>query len=254
MTFSLLFALTFFLECNGQVQNLCNKEVPGTPPEIIELEFAEDPSHCSRYLYCRRNDKKEVISVYQLDCRVNANHRYFELDDQNNGVCVENEEVCKARTCPERDPNNIMVAVVDDPTCTRFFPCAFPPLLMTCAQGLLFNRATGQCVLPSVAPCSDQVITRPECPRGPNGEMDVNGFFPGSFCHSFILCINSEIQPPELHCARGQIFVPNPDPLQSGRCEIDTAGTCDHSTNPSVPRDYFIVPQAPTRSIRNQKS
>jgi hypothetical protein len=140
----------------------------------------------------------------------------------------------------------LQVAIDTDKTCTWYFPCDFPTLHLQCAEPLVFNRHSGQCVLDSVAPCSNEIIEEVTCPRGPNNEP-LSGLFPGSQCFEFLMCVNSEQHGEVLRCAQGQRFVPNADPTQSGSCQVDA--TC---VQPET-RATVEIRTAPNKSIRNPR-
>jgi hypothetical protein len=85
---SLLIAMTLLIGCFCQSNDLC-----GVDPLIV---WADDPSHCSRYLFCNRDAiTNEVISVHQLDCRSIGGFDYF-----FDGNCVDLNT-----NCPDACPN-----------------------------------------------------------------------------------------------------------------------------------------------------
>lgn len=80
--------LACFLTLASATQNLCNEA------KAKGLDFAADPSDCTRYLYCERdsanpNDETNIVSVYYMQCSQDDTHKYFK-----DGHCVTDNSHC----------------------------------------------------------------------------------------------------------------------------------------------------------------
>lgn len=107
---------------------------------------------------------------------------------------------------------------------------------MICRSPLLFNRNTGTCDHADNAPCGEPVNI-PTCPEVGNG------FFPGSFCYSYIFCFEGEQFGDEMNCPTGWKF-----DEAVGDCVDDPTGQCVRPVS-----NDFIVPKVKNGVSRKSK-
>ncbi|KAG5667614.1 hypothetical protein PVAND_015588 [Polypedilum vanderplanki] len=185
--------------------------------------FADDPSHQSRYLYCDQNTKV----TYQLTCD-NEDFTIFYEDG-----CWREKDVNMSDIiiCPQL--NKPIKYATDE--CISYAICMGDGSLGagSCTDGLNFDRNSGVCVVPNLAPCSSSSSGDVDC-SGDNEKKYT--LVPNTGCRYYAFCYNgAEVQ--RWPCPEGQLF-----DVKTRNCDKDA--TCAETSKQIFENVPSYIPRA----------